>query len=89
MLRILAETDRLRLSILEVLKNEKSGLEEIRTALSLFVASVVIYPEHRVLIRYTLPGFAEVASTTKRKVTAPPLEVSRYSQLFEAVFIIT
>lgn len=87
--RILTEADRLRLSILEVLKNEKSGLEEIRTALSLFVASVVIYPEHRVLIRYTLPGFAEVASTTTRKVTAPPLGVAGYSQLLEALYIIT
>ena len=87
--RILAEADRLRLSILDVLKNEKSGLEEIRTALSLFVSSVVIYPEHRVLIRYTLPGFAEVASTNTRKVTAPPLDAFRYSQLFEAMYIIT
>jgi len=86
--RILAEADRLRLSILDVLKNEKSGIEELRTALSLFIQSVVIYPESKVLIRHTIPGFAEVASTTKRKVTAPPRDVLRYSQPLESLFIV-
>ena len=70
--KVLAECERIRQHILCVLKDEKSGTEDIRTALSLFIHSVVIYPDSKVLIRYTLPGFAEVASTTTRKVTAPP-----------------
>lgn len=70
--KVLAECERIRQHILCVLKDEKSGTEDIRTALSLFIHSVVIYPDSKVLIRYTLPGFAEVASTATRKVTAPP-----------------
>lgn len=66
------ESDRLRLSIIEVLQNEKSTTDELRDALSLFIHSVVIYPESRVLICHTLPGFAKVASTTSGEVTAPP-----------------
>ena len=81
--KILDECDRIRLSILEVLKNEKSSTEELRNALSLFIHSIVIYPDFKVLIRHTLPGFGKVASTTSGEVTAPPLGVSAYSQLFE------
>ena len=86
--KILDECDRIRLSILEVLKNEKSSTEELRNALSLFVHSIVIYPESKVLIRHTLPGFGKVASTTSGEVTAPPREVSRYSQLLETLYIL-
>ena len=81
--KILAEMDRIRLSILEVLKNEKSTTEEIRNALSLFIHSVVIYPGSRVLIRHTLPGMA-VGSTMSGVVSAPPEGVSVYSQLLES-----
>ena len=69
--RILDECDRLRLSILEVLNNEKSTMDALRNALSLFIHSVVIYPDKRVLLRYTLPGFAKVAGTTSGLVRAP------------------
>ena len=86
--KILDECDRIRLSILEVLKNEKSSIDELRSALSLFIHSIVIYPDSKVLIRHTLPGFGKVASTTSGEVTAPPVAVSRYSQLFETLCIL-
>lgn len=86
--KILDECDRVRHSILEVLKNEKSSTDELRSALSLFIHSIVIYPESKVLIRHTLPGFGKVASTTSGDVTAPPVVVSRYSQLFETLCIL-
>ena len=86
--QVLEETNRLRLSILEVLKNEKSTTDELRNALSLFISAVVIYPENKVAIRYTLPGFANVASNTSGEVTAPPEDVSAYSQLLEIIFIV-
>ena len=70
--RILAEADRIRLAIIEVLKNEKSTTDELRNALSLFVQSVTIYPDRRILIRHTLPGMVPVGSTSSGKVTAPP-----------------
>lgn len=84
--RILEEADRIRRSILEVLKNEKSTTDDLRNALSLFVHSVIIYPGSKVLIRHTLPGMAKVASTTSGDVSAPPLAVFIYSQLFENLF---
>lgn len=86
--KILEECDRIRKSIIEVLKNEKSTTEELRNALSLFIHSIVIYPDSKVLIRHTLPGFGKVASTTSGEVTAPPVAVSRYSQLFETLCIL-
>jgi len=82
---VLEECDRIRHYIIEVLKNEKSTTDDLRNALSMFVHSVVIYPDSKVLIRYTLPGFAEVASTSSRKVTAPPSAESAYSQLLELI----
>ena len=85
---ILEECDRLRLSILEVLKNENSTTDELRNALSLFIHSVVIYPDNKVLIRHTLPGFGKVAGTTSGVVSAPLCEVSRYSQLIETFYIV-
>ena len=81
--QILEECERLRQYILDILKNEKSTSDDIRDALSFFIHSVVIYPESRVLIRHTLPGFAKVASDFRGEVTAPPLGVSAYSQLIE------
>lgn len=82
--QILKECDRIRKYIVDVLKNEKSTTDELRNALSLFVHSVIIYPEGKVMIRYTLPGFAPVVSTTSGEVTAPPPDKRAYSQLFEA-----
>jgi DNA invertase Pin-like site-specific DNA recombinase len=80
---ILAEADRLRLSILSVLKNEKSTTDQLRDAFSLFIHSVVIYPDKRVLIRHTLPGFAKVAGDSRQNVFAPLCNKMPYSQLFE------
>lgn len=84
--KILAEFDRLRIAIVDVLKNEKSTTDELRNALSLFIHSVVIYPDKQVLIRHILPGM--VASTTSGDVSAPPHAVSVYSQLIESLFIL-
>lgn len=81
--KILEECNRIRCSIIEVLKNEKSSTDELRSALSLFIHSIVIFPDSKVLIRHTLPGFGKVESTTSGTVTAPPRAVSPYSQLFE------
>lgn len=84
---ILEECDCLRKYIVGILKNGKSTTDELRNALSFFIHSVVIYPESRVLIRHTLPGFAEVASISRGEVTAPPEAVSGYSQLLGSWFI--
>lgn len=81
--RILEECNNLRHSILRVLQNGKSTTEELRNALSIFIDSVVIYPESKVLIRHTLPGMTNVASTARDNVTAPPPAVSIYSQPLE------
>lgn len=78
--KILDECDRLRLLIIETLQNEKSTTDAIRNALSLFIRSVVVYPDNRVLIRHTLPGFAQVVSTSSGDVTAPPDAVFGYTQ---------
>ena len=80
---ILEESNRLRLSILSVLQNKKSTTDQLRDALSLFIHSVVIYPDKRVLIRHTLPGFAKVAGDSRQDVKAPLVENLLYSQLFE------
>lgn len=84
---LLAEADRLRHHILDILKNEKSTADDLRNALSSFIDSVVIFHDGKVMIRHTLPGMVE--STPSQSVSAPPHDVSRYSQLFEAMFIIT
>lgn len=84
--KVLEECERIRQHILNVLKSEKSSTDDLRTALSLFIHSVVIYPGSKVMIRYTLPGFANVASNTSDKVTAPPEAGAAYSQLFEKCY---
>lgn len=81
--KILDEMNQLRLSIIEVLENEKSTTDQLRNALSLFIRSVTIYPDYKVLIRHTLPGMA-VESNMSGVVSAPPEGVSVYSQLFES-----
>lgn len=85
---LIDEMDEIRLNIIGVLQSEKSTADDLRNALSLFVDSVVIYPEGRVLIRHTLPGMTKVASKVSRLVTAPPAETWLYSQLFEVWCVI-
>lgn len=82
---ILKEFDTIRNSIIEILKNEKSTTDELRNALSLFIHSVVIYPENKVLIRHTLPGMASVASTASEKLQRPQTVYHCYSQLLETL----
>ena len=81
--KILAEANRLRLYILDVLKNKESSTDEIRTALSFFIHSVVIFPDKRVLIRHTLPAMAKVANDFRGEVGAPLPALTQYAQLFE------
>ena len=84
--RILNEAERIRRSIIEVLKNEKSTADELRDALSLFIHSVVIYPDNKVLIRHTLPGM--VAGDSRGDVSAPLREAAGYLQLLESLYIL-
>ena len=81
--KILAEANRLRLYILDVLRNKESTVDELRTALSFFVHSVVIYPDKRVLIRHTLPAMTKVANDFRGEVGAPLVVMTTYTQLFE------
>jgi len=69
--RILAEADRLRRTILDVLTNKKSTTDSLRDALSLFVQSVTIYHDNRVRITYTLPGLAKLQVTPEEKSKRP------------------
>ena len=53
----------LRDSILEVLNNEKSSTDDLRTALSLFISAVILYPDGKILIHHTLPGLRKVETS--------------------------
>lgn len=72
--------DRLRDLIISVLKNEKSTADEIRNALSLFISAIIIYPEGRIAIRHTLPGFSPVESEFGGVPSAPPEGSALHSQ---------
>ena len=86
---VLAECDRLRHFILNILKYEKSTTDNLRDALSLFIHSVVIYPDNKVLIRHTLPGFSNVAGNSRHDVCALLSANVSYSQLFENWYFAT
>ena len=53
----------LRESILNILDNEKSSTNELRTALSLFISAVILYPDGKVIVHHTLPGLRQVESS--------------------------
>ena len=53
----------LRESILNILDNEKSSTSELRTALSLFISAVILYPDGKVIVHHTLPGLRQVESS--------------------------
>lgn len=72
--------DDLRDHTLAVLTNEKSSTEDLRTALSLFMSAIHLYPNGDVVIRHSLPGFADVGSEFGGLPTAPPEGVSIYTQ---------
>lgn len=73
---ILAESDRLRQSILSVLSDKKSTTDELRDALSLFIQAVTIYHDNRVRITYTLPGFARLQVTPEDRSKRPWLAIA-------------
>lgn len=85
--RILSESNRMRLHILNVLKNEKSTTDDRRNALSLFIHSIVLYREGKVLIRHTLPGM--VAGDSRGDVSAPLRGKVGNLQLLESVYFVT
>lgn len=64
--------DRLRDEVLRVLKSKQSDTDTIRTALSLFIQSITLTEQRDVIIRHTLPGYAEVVSKNSGAVSAPP-----------------
>lgn len=72
--------DDLRDNTLSVLKDEKSSTDDLRTALSLFVSAITLYPNGEVVITHTLPGLAKVESELSGTPTAPPEGVPIYSQ---------
>lgn len=72
--------DDLRGKVVDVLKDEKSSTDDLRTALSLFVSAITLYPNGEVVITHTLPGLAKVESELSGLPTAPPEEMSIYSQ---------
>ena len=72
--------DSLRDNTLSVLKDEKSDTDDLRTALSLFVSAVILYPDGEVVIRHTVPGLAKVESELSGTPTAPPEGFPIYSQ---------
>ena len=86
--RILAEADHLRLSIISILKSEKSSTDALRDALSLFIHSVVVYPDHGVMIRHTLPGLAQSCDLLTPNVGAPLVGKAIYSQLIETYYVL-
>ena len=67
--KLLEQVERLRSSIVSVLLNEKSTVDQKRDALSLFVHSVTVFPDRKVLIRHSLPGM--VAGQLRQNVSAP------------------
>ena len=72
--------DSLRDNTLSVLKDEKSSTDDLRTALSLFVSAVILYPDGEVVITHTVPGLAKVESELSGTQTAPPEDDALYSQ---------
>ena len=85
-LSVASTMDSLRDSVLAVLKDEKSSTDDKRTALSLFVHSVITYPDGHIMIRYTLPIFGGELSGVS---TAPPEGVVTYPQFLEVAVSLT
>ena len=74
------QMDKIRDSVLAVLKDEKSSTDELRSALSLFITAVITYPDGAVSIRHTLPGLAIFGGEMSGVPTAPPEDVAIHPQ---------
>ena len=72
--------DDLRDNTLAVLKNEKSSIEDLRTALSLFVSAIYLFPNGEVVIHHAVPGLSYFESELSGLPTAPPEEDAIFSQ---------
>ena len=72
--------DDLRDNTLAVLKNEKSGVDDLRTALSLFVSAIYLFPNGEVVIHHAVPGLSYFESELSGLPTAPPEEDAIFSQ---------
>ena len=64
--------ERVKDEVLRVLKSKQSDTDTLRTALSLFIQSITLTEQGAVIIRHTLPGYAEVVSKNSGDVSAPP-----------------
>ena len=72
--------DNMRDNTLRVLKDEKSGTEDLRTALSMFISAIDLYPNGEVVLHHTVPGLSYFESEFGGLPTAPPEEDLIYSQ---------
>lgn len=84
--KMMEQVEHLRASIVSVLLNEKSTTDQLRDALSLFIYSVTVYPDRKVLIRHSLPGM--VAGHLRRNVSAPLDGQTNSPQLLEVWIIL-
>jgi DNA invertase Pin-like site-specific DNA recombinase len=72
--KIRATSDRIRDSILAVLKNENSTADALRDAVSTFVAEIVVSKVAGITIRHGLPGYtppSQVADDPRQKFVRP------------------
>ena len=72
--------DDLRDQTLAVLANEKSSTEDLRTALSMFISAIRLYPDGAVELSHAIPGFSAVGSEMSGLPAAPPEGELIYSQ---------
>lgn len=71
----------LRNHTLSVLKDEKSSTEDLRTALSLFISAIHLYPNGDVVIHHSIPGLSYFESELSELPTAPPEGEGIFSQM--------
>ena len=74
----------LRNNTLSVLKNEKSSIDDLRTALSLFISAIDLFPNGEVIIHHSIPGLSYFESEMSGLPTAPPEERGIFSQRVRA-----
>lgn len=78
--------DSLRDSVIALLKDEKSSTDDKRSALSLFIRSVITFPDGHIIIRHSLPIFGGDLSGAS---TAPPEEEAILPQFIDVAVWLT
>lgn len=79
--------DRMRDHTLSVLKNEKSGVDDLRTALSMFISAIYLYPNGEVVLHHSVPGLSYFESEFGGLPTAPPEGELIFSQTVVRMWI--